>query len=84
MLTITPPQDADAEDETGTVLTSANGYISSSVRLTVDDDEGTLTVTVSPAGTVDEGEATTVTATIALAGRDAPVADTPDNCECHA
>ena len=75
VLTITPPQDPDADDETGTVLTSANGYTTQSSALTIDDDEGTLTVTVNPSS-AGEGEATTVNASIALAGRDAPTVET--------
>ncbi len=67
-LMVTPPNDADAMDTRIVVTAEAVGYTPGSAIISVNDDEGVLTVTVSPDAAVTEEMATTVTVTVGLAG----------------
>ena len=62
-LIVTPPQDADADNETAMVTASATGYVPGNVAFVVTDDEVTIEVTVTPE---NFREGTTVTANVVV------------------
>ncbi len=68
-LNITARQDADAKDKTTTVTGALSGYQSGTAALAINDDEGEVTASVTPATVTEGGGAQTVAVTLELAGR---------------
>ena len=66
-VTVRPPRDADADNETAEVTATAAGYASGSTAIRIVDDEPTILVTVTPSGALTGfREGTTVPATVAV------------------
>ncbi len=63
---VTPPRDADADNETAQVTATAAGYASGSIAMRIIDDEKTIQVTVTPDGGTGFREGTTVVADVVV------------------
>ena len=66
-MSLTPPEDADAEDGEITLTAAAMGYTGDTATVTITDDEtGTITLTLDPTSLPEEGGAQTVAVSVAL------------------